>query len=214
MSFAAIIQMIITILTFLAGLFEPKAGVRQTVSARDFTCDRPVWVGSPAVKDGVFAGTAEVKCEFLGQKGGGIAELQDHMVRQLPLDGQAQGTVQVATYEGQPSVAWKTKVALGSEATAHGRTVISSDGFSFLRNIFDSESIDATGNGQYVKGVHAEINVRMTEESYEMRVVQEYRVKKPGLISSASFKSKLMQQAEEAIERRAVDAVAEFSQHL
>lgn len=213
MGLMEIIAIIISILQFVAGLFGPKKMDTMAYLA-DYDCARVEWVGAPAVVGGEFVGTAEVRCHFEGSNAGGIPALRMHMVEQLPKDGDIQGEAKVATYQGLPSLSFRTHLDMG-QATAYGTTNIASDGAWVLRSIFESESFQATGNGKYVKHVFAETHVAaLGGQEYELRMVHTLRVKKPAGISSNSFKNSLMDQAGESLADRAVSAVHEMASHL
>ena len=212
MGFMEIISIIMSILQLIAGLFAPKT--TSYVRLADYDCDRVEWVGAPAVVGGEFVGTAEVRCSFEGVAGGSIAVLRSHMAEQLPKDGNIQGETRVATYQGLPSLSFRTHLDMG-QATAYGVTNIASDGARTLRNIFESDSIVADGVGKYLKHVYAETHVAGNgTEEYDLKMVQTIRVQKPAGISSAKFKSRLMDEAEGALADRAAAAVQEMASWL
>ncbi len=213
MGLTGIIAIIISILQFVAGLFGPKKMDTMAFIA-DYDCARVEWVGAPAVVDGEFMGTAEVRCHFEGSNAGGIAALRAHMVEQLPKDGDIQGAARVASYQGLPSLGFRTHLVMG-DATAYGMTHIASDGDWLLRNVFESHSIEASGNGKYVKQISAETQIAaLGGREYELTMVHSLRVQKPFGATASSFKKSLMEQAAESLAERAVSAVHEMASHL
>ena len=210
-----IIQMIMQILAFIAGLFNPnKMSIREVAYVTDFDCGQVEWVQAPAMQDGSFVGKASVHCLFEGKGHGGIAALRAHLVSQLPKDGGMSGG-SVQSYGGTPGIAYATSLKMGEGAIAHGTTHISSGG-SVLRDVFESSSIEASGNGRYLKSVYAEMNVADVDGlgTYDLEVVQAISVKKPGMMSASDFVSKLKEQAEESLIDRAVSAVQESASKL
>ena len=215
MGFAEIIQIIMQILAFIAGLFNPKTmQVRYVAFVTDFDCTPAVWSEPAKISGGVFTGKVETVCTFEGKGGGGVAALRAHLIEQLPQDaGTFEGTVE--NYQGIPSMAFKTSVELGEGVTAHGTTHIATNGFTVLRDVFESSSIAATGNGKYVKSMTSEMAVaKGLGDGYSLRVSQSLKVQKPFFASSSEFQSSLMEQAEESLMDRAVGAVQEMAGHL
>lgn len=213
MSIISIIGIIITILKFIMGLFNPTPAAYMVAMA-DYDCGKVEWVGSPAVTNGVFVGTAQVHCEFEGTGAGNIRTLKAYMVTKLPKDGDIQGEAKVAEYQGLPSLAFRTHLSM-SNATVFGMTNIASDNVYTLRNIFESDSIQATDTGKYLKSMFAETHVSAYGGGeYGLRIIQTIQVQKPSGISSSYFQSSLMDQAEESLMDRAVDAVHEMASHL
>ena len=86
MGIIEIINIIMQIIAFIAGLFAPKHGVRAVALNADFDCAPVTWSAPPAVVNGEFQGTAEVVCRFEGNGSGSIAALRTHMLEQLPKD--------------------------------------------------------------------------------------------------------------------------------
>ncbi|MBY0370157.1 hypothetical protein K2X33_05685 [bacterium] len=216
MSLIGIINIIMQILAFIAGLFNPKTGVRYTAFVTDFDCGAVEWQAPPVVSGGEFSGTAQVRCRFEGQGGGGIQALRKHLVQQLRDDAQLRSEPKIENYGEMPSLAYEVSVDMGEGAVAHGKTHIATDGFTVLKDVFESQSFSGSSNAAYLKNVVAEYQVESTEESgvFELRASQQIRVRKPGLMSSSAFKSSLMEQAEEALMNRATGAVQEMASHL
>jgi hypothetical protein len=216
MPFAKIIQIIMQILAFIAGLFNPTAkSAREVAYVTDFDCGQVEWVVPPSVSGGSFNGTASVRCLFEGKGGGGVSALRAQLVSQLPKDAEMKGGA-MGSLAGMPAVSYVTSLKLGEGVVANGITQIATDGRYELRDVFKSSSIDATGNGRYLKSVYAEMYVTQRDAfgTYEIEVTQAIEVKKPALVSSSDFKSKLQEQAEASLVDRAVSAVQEMAGHL
>lgn len=214
MSLVQIIQMIMSVLAFIVGLFTPKMGVRQVAFITEADCAKVEWTVPPSVSNGMYTGTASVVCGFDGQAGGGIKALRSHMIRTIPASAQT-GQTMVTTYQGLPTFSWLTQLEMGEGSTVQGTTYIAWNGINYLRNIFESSSVQGTGNAQYLKNVYASMEVTQLEDgSYQLKASQAMSVKKPLLISTSKFLSTLRSQAEEALLERAVSSVQEMASHL
>ncbi len=216
MPFAQIIQIIMQILAFIAGLFNPsQMSVREVAYITDFDCGQVEWVVPPAVKDGAFKGTASVRCLFEGKGGGGVSALRSHLVTQLPQDSGMRGG-EMGSLGGLPAVSYPTSLQMGEGAVARGVTQIATDGSAVLRDVFQSSAIEASGNGRYLKSVYAEMQVTKRDNwgTYDLEVIQSIEVKKPFFVSTSEFVSKLKEQAAESLLERAVGAVQEMAAHL
>jgi hypothetical protein len=216
MPFAQIIQIIMQILAFIAGLFNPtKMSVREVAYVTDFDCGQVEWVVPPAVKDGAFKGTASVHCLFEGKNGGGVSALRSHLVSQLPQDGGMRAGSK-GILGGLPSMSYPTSLKMGEGVVAHGVTQIATNGSSILRDVFESKSIEASGNGRYLKSVYAEMIVTQRDSwgTYDIELIEAIEVKKPAFVPSSEFVSKLEEQASESLLERAVSAVQEMAAHL
>ncbi len=216
MSFVTIIQIIMQILAFIAGLFNPThASIRQVAQITDYDCSAIRWVAPPVVEGGSFNGKAQIVCYFEGKGGGGIAALRNHLVAQLPRDSRMENGVE-GSYKGLPSMAYSTALEMGEGAVARGTTHIASDGINVLRDVFQSSSVEASGNGRYLKGVFGELQVMRVDgdSGYELKMSQSFQVKKPMLVPASEFETKLKAQSEEALRERAASAVQEMASHL
>jgi hypothetical protein len=210
-----IIQNIISALALIVGLFFPKSptNVRQVASVTNVDCVPVEWTVPPTVSGGTFIGTASVVCRFDAKAGGGIAALRSHLIRTIP-GTTKMGQTMVSTYQGLPAFSWRTQLETANGTVVHGTTVIGSNGSSFLRNVFESDSVEGA-NAQYLKSLYAAVEVTQIEGSqYEIRVSQSIGVKKPFLMTANQFLSNLKSQSEEALLERAVSSAQEMATHL
>jgi hypothetical protein len=214
MGFAEIISLIMQILAFIAGLFAPKVGVRAVSYRTQPDCAAVEWAVPPTVSSGVFSGTVSVRCRFDAAAGGGISALRKHLVRQVPIDGQA-GEAYVSNYQGLPALSWRSRVEMQDGAEVLGTTFIGSNGSSFLRSVFESSSVRGSGSAQYLQTVSATLEVQQIDGmEYELTASQAMSVKKPFFFSSARFRNQVVDQAEKSILERAESAVQEMASHL
>lgn len=215
MSLIGIINIIMQILAFIAGLFNPKTGLRYTSYVTDFDCGAVEWKSAPVVSGGEFSGTAQVACTFEGHGGGGVLALREHLMQQLPSDSEFRGNAKVGFMADMPSVIYAMELPMGEGVTAHGNTTIATNGFTGLVDVFESKSFSGGGNAAYLKSVVSKYEVSLIESGvYELKTSQELRVRKPALMSASQFKTSLKDQAEETLMDRAVNAVQEMASHL
>ncbi len=214
MSFVEIIKILMSVLSLIIGLFNPKTGMRQVASITNADCAQVEWTVPPGVSGGVFSGTASVVCHFEGKGGGGIPALRAHMIQTIPASAQT-GQMLVTSHQGLPSFSWDTQLEMGNNALVKGTTFIGANGSNFLRNVFESSSVQGSGSAQYLKNLYSAVEVtRLQDGSYMLRASQAMGVKKPLLMSSSKFISTLRGQAEEALLERAVNSVQEMASHL
>lgn len=214
MGIIEIIKIIMAILAFISGLFQPKMGVRYVSHVTDYDCGSIRWTVPPSVSNGEFSGTAQITCEYEGVGGGGLMGLRSHFARQISQDGG--GTAKIENYQGLPSLAFNTALDMGEGGHAYGTTHLASNGTDILKNVFVSSSIQATGAGSYLRGMYGAMEVRTTGESgvYRLTITEAFQVKKPDLMSTSRFKASLKDQAEESLLDRATSAVQETALHL
>src|SRR4051812_16464050 len=113
MAIAEIIKMLMTILAFIAGLFNPKyASVRDVAYLTDFDCNAAQWTVPAAIRNGEFSGTVESVCTFEGKGGGGISGLREFLGAQLPMDALINGNYQTENLRGLPGISYDTEIQM------------------------------------------------------------------------------------------------------
>jgi hypothetical protein len=215
MDFISIINIIMQILAFIAGLFAPKTGIRSVAEITRPNCSAVEWAVPASVSGGVFSGTVEVRCRFNSDASGGFQALRAHLVTRLPQDGQG-GEAFVSSHQGVPSLSWRSRLELADGSQVLGTAYVGSNGTSFLRSVFESSSVRGSGSAQYLQSIYSVMEVKALEAlgEFELKEIQSISVKKPFFVSSAQFKTRLKEQAEKAILERAESAVQEVASHL
>ena len=214
MILSLIITIINVIMEFLGGagfsgsLIPGELPVTH-LSSHEWTCASPYWSDEARVQNGEFSGTVKMDCRVLGSSGDGLIELRKHMISQVPVSvSRVSAGPVVSLYDGMPSNHYEVTLDIDADEEAvqlKGNTYIVTDGFTQLRNIFESTEAPKTGMARLLKSLRDEVKVVPDSQDGWYRVTFSYQsvISKPFLLSSGVFKRELKSQQEQRlIERR------------
>lgn len=191
----------------------------HTVST-EYTCNEVVWTQPPQVANWVFTGTAEIGCEFAGLDGGGIAELNRHMVSQLPAQAnRVNSGPNAAHYLGLPSTHFDVTLETQSDSSTaewRGETHIATDQITRLKNVFLTSPTGKKGAAKYVYDIYSEIDVQTTAERnwYRANMTSSPRLRVPPLVSAKAFYYYMKNNTEEQLRKKSTTIVHDLAENL
>lgn len=229
MDWVMILQLVMAVITLImeylgGGTFTKVMVANQAPVYRlaegQFACGKVYWTELPRMENGEFQGTVGLDCDIAGLSGGGIAQLKNHMVEQLPASASQihQGPV-TTSFDGLPSELYDTSLTLSNEAETadvRGQTTIATDGLSRLKNVFNSTEISQTGSSRYITSVNDAVEVSTADKSGWYRVQLRYRgqVKRPWFVSEKTFRDSLIQKFEEQMANRKDRVINDIAPNL
>jgi hypothetical protein len=224
MEIILIVIIIAVIFMFLSGGFPLMTAdygeAHQRLAASQYKCEQVVWTTAPQVTDSLFDGTMELRCQFEAVAGVGMIELRKHMLAKLPASAEKiHSGPSVENFEGLPSNAWDLTLRMKAKnetVLVRGKTHVATNGFTQIRNVFESTETPTRGAAKYLKGVRSEVSVEATDRPnwYNIRIISQSKVEKPWFISAGKFRAALVEKSEEQFNEKAIDMMTEIAHHL
>jgi hypothetical protein len=230
MQWAAIIQLIITILTtimeWLGGGIMPKTNILTSdvkpvyhLVDRQWQCGQPYWTTAPGVNGGRFTGTVALDCNVEGVAGGGIQQLRSHIASDMVNTAATIENQMVETLDGLPSISHEVEVVIehaGQQHSLRGKSQLASNGFTHLRHVFSATRIPGDTDLKYLKGMSDEVQVTTTNRDgwYQIHMTYSPDIEKPWFVGAGVFKSSLVEKCEERMQERKERVVNDLASHL
>ncbi len=230
MQWAAIIQIIITILTtileWLNGGIMPKTHILTSdvkpvyhLVDRQWQCGQPYWTTSPSVTDSRFKGTVALDCQVEGVAGGGIQQLRSHIASDMVNTASSVENQMIETVDGLPAISHDVELVIEHEGATHelrGKSQLATNGFTSLRHIFTATRIPGDTDLKYLKGLTDEVQVTTTNRDgwYQIHMTYSPDVAKPWFVGGSLFKSTLIEKCEERMQERKERVVNDLASHL
>jgi hypothetical protein len=168
---------------------EPAQNDTPEVSAQNWTCGEPKWVGDPAMNGDQFEAALENDCEItLPYNDQSLSHLNDFFTNGTKKAREIHQGPVVGEFEGLPSVYFDVTVYNKGteEVTIRQDVQIATNLKSKL--IFDmkSTSCQGTGMAEYLRFVHTRIEL-ITGQKMKVRISNEVHVEKPWYAPEAIF---------------------------
>jgi hypothetical protein len=207
MTWTAIIAIIIQILNFIFGIFNPGPTPRQA----QYTCGSLKWTQAPKMVDGHLVGRAEQNCKVEGRSGGGLQQLKAHLAQRV-----MQNAYQVAYKQGEAVYSVKLDSQTdGQPLQVSGQASLSGNA-AVVRHSFEQSAVYTSSDAKYVVGVQAAMEVTPSSKShwYNVSTSEAVKIKKPAFMSNSYFQSKIVSEMEAAMADHVVDAMSDLASHL
>lgn len=224
MEIIIIVIIIAVIFLFLSGgipmMGEDYSEAHQLLAQSQYQCEQVVWSTAPQIVDTIFDGTMELRCQFEAVKGSGLVELRRHMLDRLPASAEkVHGGPFVENYQGLPSNAFDLTLRMKAKnetVLVRGKTHIATDGFTQLRNVFESTETPSRGAASYIRGVRSEVSVEATDRPnwYRLRIISATKIEKPWFIGKDKFQKVLVEKSEDEFQKKAINMMTEISNNL
>jgi hypothetical protein len=217
MAWMEILKVIMQIIAFIMGIFNPPAptGAIRT----QYSCGVARWTQAPKMVSGELVGTVQQTCRVEGRSGGGLAELKQHLMYQVERDAKAVYAGPVHTVSNgesatQYSVSFQSDVD-NADVETHGNSTLTASA-NRLRHTFKQTAVYSSTDSKYVTAVQADMEVTPTSQPhwYNVTTSESIRIKKPWFISSSYFQSKIVTEIEKAMPQKVIEAVNEMGSHL
>lgn len=212
MAWMTIIQFILTILSFISGLFFPTPSPTPSPNPTQYTCAAPKWSQAPTVVNGQLVGTIQQTCSFEGRSGGGLSQLQQHLVAQTK--AYASGPVQTS----QGGAVFATSFSSGSEEApirSNGTVTVALSGTK-LQSSFEQTAVYTSSEAQYVTGLNSSMVVTPTTKAhwYNATATQAVKIQKPPYVSVSYFQNQIVSGLQNNMTDSMVDAINDMANHL
>ncbi len=185
-----------------------------------WTCQPPSWVGTPAVKNGLFQGTLDYRCRVEGLSGKGMLDLQQHMVTYVQSNAETVHAGPTSeTYEGMPSTYLDATLQMGDDSESllvRADTHSATDGSQKFIYAVLSKTVSGTGNAKALRKIDANYVVTPTTDAgfYDVVLSSTAEVQKPSLVPNGLFLSQVKAEMEKQLKASAPEALTEISNHL
>jgi hypothetical protein len=168
-------------------------------------CQPVRWTEGPRIEGGAFRGVASVQCDYVGQGGGGLAQLEAHLIQRMltqaseiyagPIYGQT---------EGMPSTTYDFGMNLefqGDKVAVRQEGYVATDEVTRLTSATTTKSVRGGGNARFLKKLDLRFDVTPGTEARSYRAVLGTRVQiqKPALIPGGIFRDEVRKAIEKAV---------------